>query len=164
MRYGHPVHGYIVDVVDVPSPLPNWAIDDATFLAKLFPNINGWVVLTSNLGNGAIDQGEGNYVQPSITMPAVYKMLSWAECNTYLIGLLGGGDIGTAALQTILETANTHAGSLTADKLIRHFYTWFVGSTSFSREDMAVKLGYLVPAVITAGQATAVANSWPRAQ
>lgn len=49
MKYGRPVdysqNGSdirMMDVVEAPSPLPNWAATDAAWLAKQFPTLSGF--------------------------------------------------------------------------------------------------------------------------
>jgi hypothetical protein len=102
-----------------------------------------------------------NFTNPSAA-PMSPRVLSWSEFSSYLVGLLGGGDTGTAALQALLEAANTHTGTTTNDKLTRYFYTWFLGMTSFTKADTAARLVSLVAtSIITQNQANAVASNWP---
>lgn len=55
----------LVDVVEVPSPLPAWAQDDAAWLAKQFPDLSGWVSVPDDAKNGAVDNGDGTYTSPA---------------------------------------------------------------------------------------------------
>lgn len=55
------------DVVDI---LPQHQGDPLTFLAKQFPGLTGWFLLQQDVGNGAVEQQNGSFVQPVIPPPA----------------------------------------------------------------------------------------------
>jgi hypothetical protein len=102
------------------------------------------------------------YLTPAVAVPSAPRVFDWAGMNAYLVGLLGGGDAGTAALQALLEAARDRVGTTANDKLTRYFYTWFLGSTSFTKADTAARLVALVAtSVVTQNQANAVATNWP---
>lgn len=109
--------------------------------------------------DGKIEQRWTTLAAPPAPTPRVFD---WGGFKDYLVGLLGGGDTGTAALQTIVEAARDHAGTATNDKLTRYFYTWFTGSTVFTKAETALRLVPLVATlVVTQNQANAVASNWP---
>lgn len=69
MKYGISKNGMLEQVVSVPIPLPDWAKDDATWLAKMFPDLAGWVKVPDDAVNGAKDNGDGTFTNPVIVKP-----------------------------------------------------------------------------------------------
>ena len=146
----------LCDVVAIPAQHQS---APRAWLTKQFPTLSDWFELLQDVGNGAVEQPDGSFAQPVIpprTKPHVYE---WADFNKFLVGLLNPN--GRAKLQTILETARDFAGSSNDAKNTRSFYTWFVGSTTFTKDETAEMLQILVDALIlTDSQRTAVLNNW----
>jgi len=63
-KFTYPENTRLVDVVDVPSPLPEWAADDTAWLAIVFPTLTGFVLIPENVLAGALDNGDGTYTNP----------------------------------------------------------------------------------------------------
>lgn len=59
----------LIDVVEIPDPLPPWAQDVSAFLTKMFPGYTGWFLLEQDVGNGAVEQLDGTFEQPAIPAP-----------------------------------------------------------------------------------------------
>lgn len=146
----------LCDVVRIPAAHET---DPPAWLAKQFPGYTGWFELLQDVGNGAVEQPDGSFVQPGIpapTHPIVYK---WDAFNRYLINKLDPN--GRAKLQALLEAARDFVGVDNTAKNTRSFYTWYVGTTEFEKTETAEMLQILVDAtIITSGQRTAVLNTW----
>ena len=83
------------------------------------------------------------------------KTLSWGDLALYLIGLLGGGATGRAALGQIISSCQ--AGT-NADKF---FAIHFQGQTMFTKAEFTAVLADVATAIVSNGQKTTVANNWP---
>lgn len=70
-KYARIEKGKTVDVVTAPDPLPSWAADDAAWLAKQFPTLNGFVQVPDDTQPGATDNGDGTFTNPSPKPPPV---------------------------------------------------------------------------------------------
>lgn len=146
----------LCDVVAIPPPRQ---ADPQAWLAKQFPTLSDWFELLEDVGNGAVEQPDGSFAQPIIPPRSRPRVYEWGDFNKFLMGLLNPN--GRAKLQTILETARDFSGTDNAAKDTRSFYTWFVGSTTFTKDETAEMLQILVDAsILTAPQRTAVLNNW----
>lgn len=54
----------LVDMVDVPSPLPSWAADNVAFLEKAFPTLSGFFEVHPAVENCAVVNGDGTHTNP----------------------------------------------------------------------------------------------------
>lgn len=99
---------------------------------------------------------EGCYTpQPAPPGPQP-KVLSWGDLALYLIGLLGGGATGRAALGAIIGSCQASAQG--ADKF---FAVYFQGQTQFSKAAFTAVLADVSTSIVSNAAKTAVANSWP---
>lgn len=160
MKYARKAqYGSETRLVDVVRILPQHQADPDAWLAKQFPGYTGWFQLMQDVSNGAVEQLDGSFTQPSVAASAKPIVYRWDTFNKYLIGLLNPN--GRAKLQTILESARDFAGTDSPAKLTRSFYTWFVGTTEFEKDETAEMLQYLVDSsIVTVQQRTAVLNGW----
>lgn len=98
----------LLDVVEIPNPLPSWAADAPAFLAKQFPTLNNWFVLNEDVGNGAVEQGNGSFVQPVVvkTRPITATRDQAAD---HILAVLGGiarrGEVLKALKASTIATA-----------------------------------------------------------
>lgn len=99
---------------------------------------------------------ESCYTPPQAPPGPQPKVLPWGELATYLIGLLGGGATGRAALGTILK--NCRASAAGADNF---FAEYFAGQTIFSKAEFTGVLADVAVGIVSGAQKTAVANNWP---
>ena len=104
-----------------------------------------FVVVPDGTASGAFFNGSSWVNPPASVLPP--KTLDWATLNNYLIGLLGTGDIGAAALQTLLEAARDTTGTTSGAKLTRYFYTWYLGQTQFTKTETVARMQNHVPAI-----------------
>ena len=152
-KYARNKDGFLTDVWRVPEDYPTIEIRDRCLGAA------NWIVVPDSAIHGAKDNGDGTYtnpVAPVLMRPIVY---TWDGFNKYLIGRLNLN--GRAKLQAVLESARDFVGTDNAAKNTRGFYTWFVGTTEFEKEETAEMLQYLVDAaIILARQRDAVLNNW----
>lgn len=84
MKYARPVNYgdgiRLIDVIQIPNPLPDWAADAEAFLEKMFESnapewkaAHEWFVLVDDDNvSGAIPQPDGTYKNPDV-MPIVAK-------------------------------------------------------------------------------------------
>lgn len=128
-----------------------------------FPNEGTPQVIAGDPQQGdivRITTGGGAVIYERYTPPAPPpvpqpKILSWGDLASYLIGLLGGGATGRAALGAII--ASCQAGT-NNDKF---FAVYFQGQTTFTKAEFTGVLADVATGIVTNGQKTAVANNWP---
>lgn len=89
--------------------------------------------------------------------PPQPKILSWTELTLYLIGLLGSGATGRAALGGIIGACQ--AGT-NADKFFAYY---MAGQTSFSKAEFTAVLADVTTAIVSNAAKTSAANNWPTA-
>lgn len=119
---------------------------------------NSFTVVPDGTTHGAKDNGNGTFTNPTGSPPTVQaRVLPWADLTAYLIGLLGGGTAGRAALGTIIKTCQ--ASSAGADN---YFSAYLQSNTSFAKADFISVLADVSTVIIPNGQKTAVANNWPQ--
>ena len=70
-KYGRLVkHGdehRLVDVIDIPATMPDWAEDADAFCRKLFPDFD-MVPVPDDAVSGAVDKGNGTYKAPPVVI------------------------------------------------------------------------------------------------
>ena len=148
------VNGQAINVVIGPT------LQDA--LSCFVPGYDGghpgvqWQSVPDGTKSGSKDNGDGTYTSPSAP-PVPPKVLQWGELASYLIGLLGGGATGRAALGGII--ASCQAGT-NADKF---FAVYFQGQTVFTKAEFVGVLADVATGIVSNAQKTAVANNWPTA-
>ena len=96
------------------------------------------------------------YTPPAAPPGPQPTVLSWGALASYLIGLLGGGATGRAALGAIIKACQGSAQG--ADNF---FAVYFTGQTTFTKAEFTGVLADVATGVVTNGQKTAVANNWP---
>lgn len=123
-----------------------------------FPNEGTPEVIPGPPSPGDIVRSDGSYYRytappgPPTPQP---RVLTWGELAAYLIGLLGGGAAGRAALGAII--ASCQAGT-NNDKF---FAVYFQGQTIFTKAEFTGVLADVSVGIVSAPQKTAVGNSWP---
>jgi len=92
---------------------------------------------------------------PHVPKPVV---LDWGALAVYLIGLLGGGASGRAALGAIIKSCQASAQG--ADNF---FAVYFQGQTTFTKVEFTAVLADVSTSIVSGPAKTSVANSWPEA-
>lgn len=95
------------------------------------------------------------YHAPYVTGPTP-QVLTWGALAAYLIGLLGGGATGRAALGAIMKSCQASAQG--ADNF---FAVYFQGQTVFTKEEFTGVLADVATGIVSNGQKAAVASNWP---
>lgn len=97
------------------------------------------------------------YTRPAPPGPQPIVM-SWGALAAYIIGLLGGGATGRAALGNIINAcaASAQGGD-------RFFAVYFQGQTTFTKAEFTGVLADVAIGIVSNAQKTAVANGWPTA-
>jgi len=55
----------LIDVVEIPAPLPAWAADADAFLAKMFPMYSDFFIVADDKVAGAVEQVDGSFENPA---------------------------------------------------------------------------------------------------
>lgn len=75
MRFGRALdHGddiRLVDVTDIPEPLPEWAEDAAAYIAMMYPDVPGFGLVADDNIAGAVRQENGSYRNPDESVAIV---------------------------------------------------------------------------------------------
>ena len=106
----------------------------------------------------AADNGNGTYTNPVKVNAPTLQPLTWAQLAAYLIGLLGGGATGRAALGVIIKACQDSAQG--ADNF---FALYLAGQTSFTKSEFMAVLNDVSTSIVSANAKTAVSNGWPGA-
>lgn len=99
---------------------------------------------------------EGCYTPPAAPVGPQPKVLAWGELALYLIGLLGGGATGRAALGAIIGSCQASAQG--ADKF---FAVYFQGQTTFTKAEFTAVLAGVSTAIVSGAAKNSVSNNWP---
>lgn len=116
-QYGAEVR--IVDVVEIPSRLPAWAANAEAFLEKMFPGYTGWFLLQQDVTNGAVEQANGSFVQPDISLPSTHRVLDGRRLRKLVIAAWGGNGAAAAKLQIYIDAAEADTDQTNAGKIRR---------------------------------------------
>lgn len=96
------------------------------------------------------------YTAPPEPQAVQPKTLAWGDLALYLIGLLGGGATGRAALGAIIKSCT--ASALGGDNF---FAVYFQGQTTFTKAEFTAVLADVSTGIVSNGAKTSVANNWP---
>jgi len=180
-KYGRPVdHSAaqngsdirMIDVVEVPDPLPSWAANAAAWLAKQFPTLTGFVQIPDSIQpcakyNGGGHMTAGNYTAPlTVTMPRVLDSSGWMEHAFKSLGkvaLPNGTDAqkraaGVARYGAIVKAVrasevDAHAG---ADEA----YQNAMRRGRFTKTGVGEYLT-LISSLLVEGELTEIIGTWP---
>lgn len=68
LKYARTVHNgdsnRLVDVTEIPDPLPEWAETPEAFIAQMYLGVEGFKQVPENAVSGSIDNGDGTYTTP----------------------------------------------------------------------------------------------------
>lgn len=148
MKYGREIsYGgevRLIDVVEIPDPLPSWADDAPAWLNKQFPTLSGFFLVEDSNIAGDVKQEDGSYEKPTIAEIADYRVLSKTYFQDYCVSKLGGGASGMARFTEIMEAT---AGSSSAS--VRFAYARYEAALSFEYSNTA-----LLTSIMAADDAT----------
>lgn len=167
----------IHEIVDVPMTLPEWAPDDESFLARLFPNITGWFVVADYAANGDIVNVDGSITKPDLPPQDVrYKTLDAAEWRDFAYVVLGNlqpvdiPDDATdeeAAQLVLLAGLRRYGAILKAarasdDEGVIAALDQYDIAENFQKDRVLLFLGALEDAqIVEALETIAIASNWP---
>lgn len=161
MKYGRPVdHGAdirLVDVVDIPAPLPPWAATPDIFIARMFPDNHDFMRVADDAMSGAIKQPDGSFLNPSNTVQLSPSTVSASGFQDICETALGGGVTGAARFGKIIRDMAS-----SVDDTVFAIYQRFLKSLTFDKTKSAAMLAVLVSkGLITGQERTAILNAWP---
>jgi hypothetical protein len=153
--YGKIANKKTFDVFTTPDPLPPWASDDATFVARLRP---GSILLPEGTENSATDNGDGTYTNTPRPIPhVIYKTLSKTEFADHCYAQLGGGITGIDRFGAILKAASASTNDGVYAALDR-----YKSANTIQKDNAAIFIALLQSdGILTQQEANNVINKWP---
>lgn len=151
----------LIDVVEVPNPLPPWAADDSAFLNKMYApfraeweaNEEWFVAVPDDALAGATDDGDGTYTNPSDPAGPSRPV----ELGDRAFRKLCQGTIGFEAFGNIITAARE-----SDDGNARGVYAAWLKAETFSKSDVESLTTKLVDAeIMTSEQRTTLLGGWP---
>lgn len=125
----------IVEVVSIPPVLPAWALNVDAFLYKMYPGYSGWFQLMDDVGNGAVEQPDGSFVNPNVPNTKPPAVLNKRELRKLITTVFGGNGGAAAKLQTYIDAAEADTDTTNAAKIRRLALETLKTENEFTKSD-----------------------------
>jgi hypothetical protein len=152
-KYARLRDGHLIDVYTAPGDFA-----DLDTLERCLPG-DPFIVVPSDAENGARDNGDGTYTNPTPPTPVATPLIM----SKTAFNLFGWAQIGMAAFQKVLEDTRNSAGTTTADYEARAAVNQYDSALTFEKSQVE-QLGLKIKAAghMTDEQyALMTGDSWP---